>query len=211
VSGAQPVGCLALRFIHYLASSALYINGIETEHVTITTNDTQLVRSAATGWNPRPDGAGHDPDQPIPMLAFSGEDPDAFAAAYAHYHGKDGVDIAHTPGFLQPRMILCGRDVSGLYLHPGFLSPRVYQCTPCCRLLITSLRRARAYVLTAAPRSSPPYSPFSRVYGRSTYQRVLLALQEPPASHPTPQADVTENWSDVACTLELVKALHPKL
>lgn len=47
----------------------------------------QLVVVGGSTWNPRPDAVGHDPDQPVPMLAFSGEDPEAFAAAYAHYHG----------------------------------------------------------------------------------------------------------------------------
>lgn len=47
----------------------------------------QLVVVGGTTWHPRPNAVGHDPDQPIPMLAFSGEDPEAFAVAYAHYHG----------------------------------------------------------------------------------------------------------------------------
>ena len=31
-------------------------------------------------------------EQPLPLLAFSGEDPAAYAAAYAHYHGHGDAD-----------------------------------------------------------------------------------------------------------------------
>ena len=51
-------------------------------------------------WAPRKVGDEHyDPDQPLPILAFSGEDPDALAGAYAHYHGES---FARTPSVWQP-------------------------------------------------------------------------------------------------------------
>jgi hypothetical protein len=60
----------------------------------------QLVVVGGTSWNPRPDGEGHDPDQPIPILAFSGRAGTFHAVARLHHRegGDERVDTERGPG-----------------------------------------------------------------------------------------------------------------
>ena len=90
----------------------------------------QFIIVGGTTWNPRPNADDHDPEQPIPMLAFDGEDPEVFAAAYAHYHGHgtclplpDENAFSTYLGQLTPHIGYSSWTVSSAYINCTASSP----------------------------------------------------------------------------------------